>query len=116
MNGHPPRRLVGRVRASSGPHAPQQTTCAATRLFIHLVGSDIGQGLGALFLKEQPWSYSRRSTKHDYEQAALRQGHVAVSTALRGNYRGRSSFTNAATLGRVCQAFTRISITLFASS
>jgi hypothetical protein len=72
---------------------PQQTVCSITSS-----AATSAKGWAQLFLKEQPWSYSRRSTKHDYEQAALRQGQVAVSTALRGNYRGRSSFTNAASI------------------
>ena len=42
-----PALLVTQCQLRS--HAPQQTTCVAARLFIHLVGSDIGQGLGAAF-------------------------------------------------------------------
>jgi integrase len=34
-------------------------------------------------LKQQPWSASRRSPKHDYEQDALRQGHIAVNSILK---------------------------------
>lgn len=64
------KSVLGQPRSPALFHAPR-TAGAVTR---------IGQGLG-LFLKEQPWSYSRRSTKHDYEQAALRQGHVAVNSA-----------------------------------
>ena len=41
------------------------------------------KGWAAAFLKEKPWTYSRRSTREEYEQAALRQGHVAVNSVLR---------------------------------
>jgi hypothetical protein len=41
------------------------------------------KGWAQMFLKEQPWSYSRRSTRQEYEQAALRQGHIAVNSILR---------------------------------
>jgi hypothetical protein len=40
-------------------------------------------------LKENPWSYLRRSTRQDYEQAALRQGHVAVNSILRDWIKGQ---------------------------
>jgi hypothetical protein len=37
----------------------------------------------------QPWNYNRRSTKHEYEQAALRQGHVAVNSIIRDTIKGQ---------------------------
>jgi len=40
-------------------------------------------GWAKMFLDANPWSYSRRSTKQEYEQAALKQGHVAVNSILR---------------------------------
>jgi hypothetical protein len=47
------------------------------------------KGWAQMFLKEQPWNYNRRSTKQEYEQAALRQGHVAVSSVLREWVKGQ---------------------------
>jgi hypothetical protein len=40
-------------------------------------------GWARMFLKEQPWTYLRRSTQAEWEQAALRQGHIAVNSILR---------------------------------
>jgi hypothetical protein len=40
-------------------------------------------GWANLYLKENPWNPRRRVTRHEYEQAALRQGHVAASSILR---------------------------------
>jgi hypothetical protein len=34
-------------------------------------------GWAQLYLKENPWSHQRRSTRVDWEQAAIRQGHIA---------------------------------------
>jgi hypothetical protein len=42
------------------------------------------KGWAQIYLKENPWTYQRRSTRHDYEQAALRQGHVAVNSIFKG--------------------------------
>ena len=42
-----------------------------------------------MFLKENPWTYDRRSTKQEWEQAALRQGHVAVNSILRDWIKGQ---------------------------
>jgi hypothetical protein len=47
------------------------------------------KGWAALWLKENPWSSARRSTCHEYEQAALRQGHIAVSSILRDWIKGQ---------------------------
>jgi hypothetical protein len=47
------------------------------------------KGWAQLFLKEQPWSYRHRSTWQEYEQAALRQGHVAVNSILRDWVKGQ---------------------------
>jgi hypothetical protein len=47
------------------------------------------KGWAQHFLKEQPWSYSRKSTRQDYEQAALRQGHVAVNSIVRDWIKGQ---------------------------
>jgi hypothetical protein len=47
------------------------------------------KGWAQRWLKENPWSYQRRSTRQDYEQAALRQGHVAVNSILRDWIKGQ---------------------------
>jgi hypothetical protein len=47
------------------------------------------KGWAQLFLKEQPWNYNRRSTRQEYEQAALQQGHVAVNSILRDWIKGQ---------------------------
>ena len=48
------------------------------------------RGWAQMFLKQQPWTYQRRSSKHDYEQSALQQGHVAVNSILRDWVRGQT--------------------------
>jgi hypothetical protein len=35
------------------------------------------KGWAQMYLKENPWTYSRRSQRVEYEQAPLRQGHIA---------------------------------------
>lgn len=47
------------------------------------------KGWAALYLKERPWSHARRSTRHDWEQAALQQGLVAVNSILRDWIKGQ---------------------------
>jgi hypothetical protein len=47
------------------------------------------KGWAQRFLKEQPWNYNRHSTKQEWEQAALRQGHVAVNSILRDWIKGQ---------------------------
>ena len=42
-----------------------------------------------MWLKENPWGYRHRTQKIDYEQAALRQGHVAVNSILRDWIKGQ---------------------------
>jgi hypothetical protein len=49
------------------------------------------RGWAQLWLKENPWGYRHRSTRHDYEQAALRQGHVAVNSILRDWVKGQAT-------------------------
>ena len=41
------------------------------------------KGWAALWLKENPWTNRMRASRVDHEQAALRQGHVAVNSMLR---------------------------------
>lgn len=47
------------------------------------------KGWAQMFAKENPWSHRKRGTKTDYEQAALRQGHVAVNSILRDWIKGQ---------------------------
>jgi hypothetical protein len=47
------------------------------------------KGWTALWLKENPWTYTRRTQRVEYEQAALRQGHVAVNSILRDWIKGQ---------------------------
>jgi hypothetical protein len=49
------------------------------------------KGWAAMSLKQKPWTYRMRSSRVDYEQAALRQGHVAVSSILRDWIKGQVS-------------------------
>ena len=41
------------------------------------------KGWAQMYLKAEPYNYRRRQTKHDYEHAALKQGHIAVNSILR---------------------------------
>jgi hypothetical protein len=47
------------------------------------------KGWAQLWLKENPWGYRHRSSRQDYEQAALRQGHIAVNSVLRDWIKGQ---------------------------
>lgn len=47
------------------------------------------KGWAQLWLKENPWTSRRRDSKTDYEQAALRQGHIAVNSILRDWIKGQ---------------------------
>jgi hypothetical protein len=47
------------------------------------------KGWAQMFLKQNPWTYSRRSTRQEHEAAALRQGHVAVNSILRDWIKGQ---------------------------
>jgi hypothetical protein len=47
------------------------------------------KGWAQMWLKEHPWNHNRRTSQVDYEQAALRQGHVAVNSILRDWIKGR---------------------------
>jgi hypothetical protein len=46
-------------------------------------------GWARMYLDANPWTYLRRSTQHEWEQAALRQGHVAVNSILRDGIKGQ---------------------------
>lgn len=41
------------------------------------------KGWAAMWLKENPYNGRRRGTRHEYEQQALKQGHIAVNSILR---------------------------------
>jgi hypothetical protein len=41
------------------------------------------KGWAQMWLKENPWNYRCRSSQHDYQQAALRQGLIAANSILR---------------------------------
>jgi hypothetical protein len=41
------------------------------------------KGWAQLYLKQHPWSGRHRGTRQDYEQAAIKQGYIAASSALR---------------------------------
>lgn len=47
------------------------------------------KGWAQMYLKEHPWTSRRRDRKHDYEQAALRQGLIAVNSILRDWIKGQ---------------------------
>lgn len=47
------------------------------------------KGWAAMYLKANPWSSQRRSSKQDYEAAALRQGLIAVNSILRDWVKGQ---------------------------
>ena len=47
------------------------------------------KGWAQMFLKENPWTHRRTGSKVDYEQKALRQGHVAVNSILRDWIKGQ---------------------------
>jgi hypothetical protein len=41
------------------------------------------QGWANLYLKEKPYTHRRRQSRHDYEQAALRKGYIAINSIIR---------------------------------
>lgn len=47
------------------------------------------KGWAALYLKENPWNHRRKDNKKDYDQAALRQGLIAVNSILRDWVKGQ---------------------------
>lgn len=47
------------------------------------------KGWAQMFMKENPWTHRRRGSRTDYEQSALRQGHVAVNSILRDWIKGQ---------------------------
>lgn len=47
------------------------------------------KGWAQMFLKAEPWTHRRRGQRHEYEQGALRQGHVAVNSILRDWIKGQ---------------------------
>ena len=47
------------------------------------------KGWAQMFLKENPYTHRRRGTRIDWEQAALRQGQIAVNSILRDWIKGQ---------------------------
>jgi len=46
-------------------------------------------GWAAMYLRENPYTYRRKSNKHQHEQAALRQGVIAINSILRDWVKGQ---------------------------
>jgi hypothetical protein len=47
------------------------------------------KGWAQMWLKENPWTKYHRRTRHEYEQEALKRGHVAVNSVLRDWIKGQ---------------------------
>lgn len=47
------------------------------------------KGWAQMYLRANPWSPRRQTKRHDYEQAALRQGLIAVNSILRDWLKGQ---------------------------
>jgi hypothetical protein len=47
------------------------------------------KGWAQIFLKENPYTSRRRHSRHEWEQRALRQGHIAVNSILRDWIKGQ---------------------------
>src|SRR5262245_57718090 len=47
------------------------------------------KGWAQMYLRQNPYTYRRRASKQNYEQEALRQGHVAVNSILRDWIKGQ---------------------------
>ena len=47
------------------------------------------KGWAQAYLKENPWNYSRRTGRVEYEQAALAQGQIATNSILRDWIKGQ---------------------------
>lgn len=47
------------------------------------------KGWAQMYMKARPYNSRTRSTKHDYEQRALRQGSIAVNSILRDWVKGQ---------------------------
>src|SRR5581483_2378451 len=47
------------------------------------------KGWAQLYLKENPYTHRRKGTRIEHEQAALRQGHIAVNSILRDWIKGQ---------------------------
>ena len=47
------------------------------------------KGWAQMYLKENPWTSRRRGTRQEWEQAALRQGQIAVNSILRDWIKGQ---------------------------
>lgn len=47
------------------------------------------KGWAQMYLKEHPWNFRRKGSQKDYEQAAIRQGLIAVNSILRDWVKGQ---------------------------
>jgi len=47
------------------------------------------KGWAQMYLKENPWTHRRRGSKQEWDQAALRQGLIAVNSILRDWIKGQ---------------------------
>lgn len=47
------------------------------------------KGWAQMYLRENPWNFRRKSNQRDYEQAALRQGVIAINSILRDWVKGQ---------------------------
>jgi hypothetical protein len=47
------------------------------------------RGWAALYLRQNPWKYSRRTTKQDYDAKALAQGLIAINSIMRDWVKGQ---------------------------
>lgn len=47
------------------------------------------KGWAQMYLKENPWSHRRRGNRVEWEQAALRQGQIAINSILRDWVKGQ---------------------------
>lgn len=47
------------------------------------------KGWAAMWLKENPWTHRRHGARQEWEQAALRQGFVAINSILRDWVKGQ---------------------------
>jgi hypothetical protein len=47
------------------------------------------KGWAQMYLKDNPWTGRRRNSRAEHDQAALRQGHIAVNSILRDWIKGQ---------------------------
>jgi hypothetical protein len=69
--------------------ANHEVTLAFTHRKRNVLLKASAKGWAAMWLKENPHTHRMRTSRHDYDQAALRQGHVAVNSILRDWIKGQ---------------------------